>query len=212
MESTPKSVVFFFLSLLVCTCTLAQNTQQTIGVETTTSATLPFYKWEIGLDALPLIDKAKDSFGYVLKRNFQGENGRQAVRLKLLPRFGHSNVGGSVSNSSIYVAVGYEWQKIYGRFAVLYGLEPFFRYENNISVGQVTNYRTQVKNTYVGSSGFIGGRYYLGNHFSLTVESHLIYNYHKGSTFNIGNASSGMAREHTLSTNPIHSFFLSYHF
>ena len=209
---TTKSIAFIILSVLPSTYMFAQDTQQPVSTDISTKPIVPFYKWELGLDALPLIDKAKDSFGYVLKRNFQKENGRQALRLKLLPRFGYSSVGGTVSNSSVYLAVGYEWQKLYGRFAVLYGLEPFFRYDHNLVAGQNINARSEAKQINTGLSGFVGGRYYIGNHFSVSVESHLIYNFYSGKITNSGNISSGDARQHIELFNPIHAVYFSYHF
>lgn len=212
MKSMTRFFLFTLLGILTHIYTLAQSAQQLASIENSTNSTVPFYKWELGIDALPLIDKAKDPFGYILKRNFQKEDGRQAIRLKFLPRFGYSDVGGTVSNSSVYVAIGYEWQKLYGKFAVLYGLEPFFRYDRNLIAGQNTSAGSEVKQINTGLSGFVGGRYYIGNHFSVSIESHLVYNFYSGSISNSGNVSSGDAKQHIEFFNPIHAVYFSYHF
>lgn len=207
-----KSVICSALIGVVCVNAVAQTSLVEPEQRTDTKLTVPFYKWEIGIDVLPLADKAKDAFGYVVKRNFQTSNGRRALRLKFLPSLSASFVGGTVSNTYLYTAVGYEWQKLYGRFAALYGVEPFFRYSHNVIKGQNSAAGSDIKQINTGLSGLLGGRYYLGGHFALTIESHLIYNFYSSDITNTGNVASGYARQHTEYVNPIHAVYFSYHF
>lgn len=212
MKTLLKYIVAVSIVSSFNTYAIAQSEQQSVDIGSKKISTVPFYKWEIGIDALPLIDKSKDPFGYVLKRNFQKDNGRQALRLKLLPRIGFSGVGGTVSNSSIYLAVGYEWQKLYGRFATLYGLEPFIRYDHNIIDGQIASANSDTKRLNTGLNGFLGGRYYIGSHFAITLESHLIYNYQKVDINDSGLVGFIRVRENIIYFNPLHTVYLSYHF
>ena len=200
MKLLPKAIIFMHL-MCVNSAVFAQ----------TGSTTLPFFKWEVGIDLLPLIDKSNDAFEYVLKRNFQKTNGREALRIKFLPSVGYSGVKGNTTLLGVNLAVGYEWQNIYGRFATLYGVEPYVRYFSNAVNGQFGAH-SSLKDLNIGASGFIGGRYYINRHISLSLESHLIYTYHYLDATNIGNAAGMFTREHSLQFNPIHSLFISYHF
>ncbi|GAB3992388.1 hypothetical protein GCM10028807_25370 [Spirosoma daeguense] len=169
-------------------------------------------KWEIGIDLLSLIDKSKDAFGFVVKRNFNANNGRKAIRFKVLPRTLYSP-GATLNenNSSFFVAMGYERQKLVGRFSVLYGIEPFFQY-SIVKIKQVSNgaLTLQQTDTKVGLDGFIGGRYYINNHLSATIETHLVYQYRSTE------GESGTVRYsgdyNQVFINPIHALYLSYHF
>lgn len=176
---------------------------------------VPFYKWEVGIDLLPLVDKSKDAYGYIVKRNYQAANGRKALRFKLLPRFvtgPGTGSGADGKQSVIYFAVGYERQRMYGRFSVLYGVESYLRY-SSISIKSTSTGLEVLKqiDTSLGVAGFIGGRYYVGNHVSFTLESHLIYQYRdqNGSFSNVG---SYFSREHQLSAEPLHALYVSYQF
>lgn len=176
---------------------------------------VPFCKWEVGVDLLPLADKSKDAFGYIVKRNFQTANGLQALRFKLLPRFvtgPGTGSGADEKQSSIYLAIGLERQKMYGHFSVLYGLEPYLRY-SSIKVKSTTTGLEVINqtDTNLGVAGFIGGRYYVSNHISFTLESHLVYQYRdlNGST---GSLSSYFSRTHQLFVEPLHALYVSYQF
>ncbi|QKZ14979.1 hypothetical protein [Spirosoma sp. KUDC1026] len=175
---------------------------------------VPFYKWEIGIDLLPLADKSKDAFGYIVKRNFQTENGRQALRFKLLPRFvsGPGGSGADAKDSSIKLALGFERQKMYGHFSVLYGLEPYFSYRTARTKSTTTGIVvTRQNDTSFGVAGFVGGRYYVGNHVSFTLESHLVYQF-QDQNGSIDNVGSYFARTHILFAEPLHAVYVSYQF
>lgn len=207
-----KSVAYFLLVMKMCTTANAQIGTQVMKPEVDTSSAAPFYKWEFGIDVLPLVDKSRDAFGYILKRNFKGKSGRKALRLKFLPRFGNSSLDGDVTTSAINLAVGYEWQRTHGRFATLYGIEPSIRSSRNIITPSNSRNKTEVFDTYIGANAFIGGRYYLGKHFAITIESHAIYNYHIIDGSNLNLVSSFKVREHIFFINPIHALYVNYHF
>lgn len=212
MNIKTKAVVYFLSIMLMSTSTIAQISQQTS--ENINSSEVPSYKWEVGIDALSLTNRAKDAFGFIVKRNYQASSGRKALRLKFLPRLVNSpGTGGTAreNNSSINIAVGYEWQKMYNNFSVLYGVEPFFQYNiikvTSLSTGTVSFSQTDTK---VGISGFIGGRYYINKHLSLTVETHLIYQYYNANGDN--NTASSFGNYNQVFINPLHAFYLGYHF
>lgn len=177
---------------------------------------IPFYKWEIGIDVLPLIDKAKDPFGYILKRNFQSASGRQALRLKILPKWQYTPlIGGDSYAYSINLAIGYEWQKLYNHFAILYGFDPYFQRDQIKISGNQVGVITEQNTLKVGVSGFIGGRYYLGKHIAVTLESHLFYQYYdtKMNNYSPNNPlGSAFTKYHSVYFNPINTVYLSYHF
>ncbi|MBD2704315.1 hypothetical protein IC229_26965 [Spirosoma sp. BT702] len=205
-----------FLLLFISSFSFCQDS---IQVKSNKSV-VPFYKWEVGIDLLPLVDKAKDAYGYVLKRNYELASGRKALRLKVWPRFlvnPGTGVGGAVGTgeekqTSINLALGYERQKLYGHFAVLYGLEPYFHY-SLIRVLVIPSGLEAIRQeeTRLGVAGFIGGRYYVGSHLSFTLESHLVYQYRDFSG-NQQNVASYFQRTHQLFIEPIHALYVSYQF
>lgn len=188
-----------------------------LSAQNTIENPVPFYKWEVGIDLLPLVDKSKDAFGYIVKRNFELENGRKAFRFKLLPRFlsgPGTGSGADEKRTTINLAIGYERQRAFGYFAVLYGFEPYFRYSSirvlSTATGLEANRQT---NTNLGVAGFIGGRYYVGNHLSFTLESHLIYQYQDfNGRNNVGSVASYFQRSHQLFVEPIHALYVGYQF
>ena len=210
MKLMTKSVVCFFASILLWnTNVLSQNTNSDNSV-------IPFSKWEFGLDALPLINKSKDSFGFIVKRNFQKNGEIRAARLKIWPYFANSLPydGGTVMQTdyTVNVAIGYEWQKQHERFTFLYGLEPFLRYKHSTVLNINTNALSEVNQVNSGLSGFVGGKYYLGSHFSMSAESHLVYNFYRGGLIS-GSVSYGTGvTENNIYINPIHAVYLSYQF
>jgi hypothetical protein len=202
-----------FFILLLSFSSSAQNTTETPSNE----KSVPFHKWEVGIDLLPLADKSKDAFGYMVKRNYELANGRKALRFKLLPRFlsgpgSGSGAGADAKESGMKLAIGFERQKIYGRFSILYGLEPYFSYRlartKSTTTGIVV---TSQNDTRLGVAGFIGGRYYAGNHISFTLESHLVYQYQDFNGDNSGVASY-FSRSHQLFAEPLHALYVSYQF
>lgn len=189
---------------------LAQDTSSVTG-----PTEAAFYEWEAGIDLLPLIDKSRDGFGFIVKRNFQTTTPteRSALRLKLRPQLlrtsGRQTTG--ERQSSISLAVGYEKQKLYGRFSVLYGAELFLQ-RSRSQFGSTTVNRIvsqQTSNT-IGISGFVGGRYYLGKHLAATLESHLIYQRTRSEGFT--GSDTFASRANQLFVEPIHAIYLSYHF
>jgi hypothetical protein len=163
-----------------------------------------------------LIDKAKDPFGYILKRNFRSASGRQALRLKLVPRFEFIPLTQANRNTSdIRVAVGYEWQKLYNRFGVLYGFEPYYEYLQIKLTSNANGLITKQKTFKVGTSAFIGGRYYIGKHFAVTLETYLLYQYYDFKMVDNSPGSSlasASLKTHQIYFNPINTLYLSYHF
>jgi hypothetical protein len=212
MKPLPKATTYFLFLFFVCSPALAQTGSNALDDDNTRTTTTRFYKWEIGLDLLPLAEKSKDAFGFILKRNFKYTNGREALRIKFLPSLGYSGVGGNTTLLGINLAVGYEWQKTYGRFSTLYGVEPYVRFFSNEISGQSRGAHSNYNDLNIGASGFIGGRYYINRHISLSLESHLVYTYHYLNASNIGNASRIFTREHGLQFNPIHALYINYHF
>ncbi|MDH4461005.1 MAG: hypothetical protein ACK4UP_11030 [Spirosomataceae bacterium] len=210
MKLIAKSVVCLFASILLGNPdVLSQNTSSDNSV-------IPFSKWEFGLNTLPLINKSRDSFGFIVKRNFQRNGEMRAARLKILPSFANSLPydGGTIlqTDYAIDVAIGYEWQKQYDRFTFLYGLEPFFRYKQ-LTVSNINTYVvSEAKQLNTGLSCFIGGKYYLGSHFSVSAESHLVYNYYRGGLIS-GSVYYGTGvSSNNIDINPIHAVYLSYQF
>lgn len=175
---------------------------------------LPFCKWEVGVDLLPLVDKLKDPFGLILKRNFNTSNGIRALRLKIYTQASFAQAGrvdsGYVWYPTVYLATGYEWQKLYGKFSFLYGGEFFVKHSLNKIESR--NGVSQTSFTYFGSSVFAGGRYQIASHIFLTLESHFIYQYQDIRGENIGNISSFSSRGSDIRINPIHAFYLNYSF
>lgn len=208
MKLMTKSVVCFFASILLWnTNVLSQNTNSDNSI-------IPFSKWEFGLNALPLIDKSRDSFGFIVKRNFHNNGEMRAARLKILPSFANSLPydGGTVAQTdyTIDVAIGYEWQKQYDRFTFLYGLEPFLRYKKLTVLNVNTQMVSEANQLNTGLSCFIGGKYYLGSHFSVSAESHLLYNYYRGGLIS-GTVYYGTGvSSNNIYINPIHAIYISY--
>jgi hypothetical protein len=205
-----KSVVCFFASILLWnTNVLSQNTNSDNSI-------IPFSKWEFGLNALPLIDKSRDSFGFIVKRNFHNNGEMRAARLKILPSFANSLPydGGTAAQTdyAIDVAIGYEWQKQHDRFTFLYGIEPFLRYKH-LTVSNINTYVvSEVNQLNTGLSSFVGGKYYLGSHFSVSAESHLVYNFYRGGLVS-GSVSYGTGvSANNIYINPIHAIYMSYQF
>lgn len=200
-----------FFILLLSFSSSAQNTTETQSNE----RSVPFYKWEVGIDLLPLADKSKDAFGYMVKRNYELANGRKALRFKLLPRFlsgPGTGSGADEKQTAISLAIGYERQRIYGHFAVLYGFEPYFRYSSIRVISTTTGLEVvRQTDTNLGIAGFIGGRYYVGNHISFTIESHLVYQYRDFNGDNSGVASY-FSRSHQLFAEPLHAVYVGYQF
>ena len=191
---------------------MAQSNLPEVNTKADTN-TIPFYKWEVGIDLLPLIGKSRDVFGYIVKRNFQtqDQNHRQALRVKFLPSLAWSNLGGaSASNNYYYAALGYEWQNMMNRFSILYGGEAFILHERlkNGSPSSPGYYSNVEINT--GLRGFIGCRYFLSSRFSLSLESHLVYNYRVAKVDGI--LADLESRDHTITINPINAIYLNYHF
>lgn len=189
---------------------LAQDTSSVTG-----PTEAAFYEWEMGIDLLPLIDKSSDGFGFLIKRNFQTTTPteRSALRLKFRPQVQRTS-GQRVTGerqSSVSLAVGYEKQKLYGRFSVLYGAEPFIqRSLNRVRAATANQALSEQSSTIIGISGFVGGRYYLGKHLAATLESHLIYQRTNSEGFTNGARFTGQANQ--LFAEPIHAIYLSYHF
>jgi hypothetical protein len=145
MLSSKRLLVTLVLPLMTIGLLIAGvATAQTQPAET---ADAP--KWEVGINALALTDKNKgpfreiDPFGYIIKRYVRAEKGRQALRFKFSPRFlwvPYDDL--SSTDNTLNVAIGYEWQQIFDRFAVLYGIEPFIRYyklESKVRNGCITD-------------------------------------------------------------------------
>jgi hypothetical protein len=210
MKLITKSIECFFASILLWnTNVFSQNTNSDNSI-------IPFSKWEFGLNTLPLIDKSRESFGFIVKRNFQKNGEMRAARLKILPYFANSLPydGGTASQTdyAIDVAIGYEWQKQHDRFTFLYGIEPFLRYKH-LTVSNINTYVvSEVNQLNTGLSGFVGGKYYLGSHFSVSAESHLVYNFYRGGLVS-GSVSYGTGvSTNNIYINPIHAIYMSYQF
>lgn len=215
MKYLTKYLFSFTLGMLASTYTFAQTTQQIIDTDINKNSAAPFYKWEVGIDALPLIDKAKDAFGYIVKRNYQTSSGRKALRLKLLPQISTSpGTSGTArtNNSSINIAIGYEFQKMFGHFSAIYGFEPFYQHSlvkvTVIPSGVISFKQTDSK---IGISGFIGGRYYINNHIALTLETHLVYQYRTTKSEDVSTFYS-FGNYNQILINPVHALYISYHF
>jgi hypothetical protein len=208
----------FWKVLLVLVIFLDKNitTYSANGQDVEETQNLPYWTGEVGIDLLPLINKGQDPSGYVVKFNLKTKhfNTRQAFRVKIRPGlssqtiYGNGQVG--VSNSSWYLSVGYEWQKLYGRFGVLKGVEPFL-FNNSVTAPNTSTGNSSLSESNAGISGFLGGRYYLGKHVAITVESHLIYNSRQiGRPLNFGTQVS--SEEKSFVFYPIRAVYLSYHF
>lgn len=206
-------LVLAFLIFAIPFQLIAQDSLRATSV--TPEAEPTFYEWEAGVDLLPLIDKSNDAFGFIVKHNFRttSSSDRSALRLKFRPQLGRTSLQQTAQDrqSSIYLAIGYEKQKMYGHFSLLYGAEPFIQYSHN-RIGSASAIRQVSEQTsiIVGVGGFVGGRYYIGKHLAATLESHLIYqnSSSKAST----NGSRFSTRASQLFVEPIHTIYLSYHF
>jgi hypothetical protein len=178
--------------------------------QTQSAETADTPKWEIGINALALTERKEDQFGYIVKRYVQADQGRQAIRFKFSPRLSSIANSSSTSNA-INVAVGYEWQQPFDRFAVVYGVEPFYKYSRNeIKLGNPSPLKQRDININIGASFFLGGRCKIGKHWSASIESHLYYNHR---TFIVENdAATASLKEYEISITPLHAVYMHYHF
>jgi hypothetical protein len=185
--------------------------------QTQSAETVDEPKWEIGINALILTDKNKtatgdiDPFGYIVKRYVKSERGRQAIRFKFSPRLiwvPYDDL--SATNNTLNVAIGYEWQQVFNRFAAFYGVEPFIQHyksETKPKNAPIINSQREIK---IGASIFLGGRCRIGKHWSASVESHLYYNYRdfRGE----GSTARSYSANHEVSLTPLHAVYVHYHF
>lgn len=206
--------ILLLISVLFSTIVFNTNAQES----TSSSFNNPRNKWEIGLNTLSLFDMSqKVAPGLLIKRYTQTEKGGSAVRFKISPRIinasapkGSANQRNLYSkNPGIFVALGYEWQKHYGRFTPYYGGEIFTSYNMfKASSGGIIGLKQTAFE--LGGSGFIGAKFYTTNHISFSVESHLLYTYYRliqdGLSFTADNS------QRSLVLHPIYAFYLNYHF
>lgn len=172
-------------------------------------------KWEIALDALPLIDKQSDAFGFLV-RKYMGDSARKALRFKLNPIYGDGlNTSTQLEDFTIGTGLGLEWLKRYGRATVYYGLEgdfAFRRYLLFTSTPSGTVVDIFPARVYTSAANaFLGGRYNIGSRWAMSVESFLRYQYISGG----GRVPSGLRGSYfdrSLRIIPIRAIYLSYRF
>ncbi|WP_421825479.1 hypothetical protein [Larkinella sp.] len=170
-------------------------------------------KWEVGINFLSVFEMPQEvASGIMVKRHFQTNKGIRALRLNIVPRifYGSSSLTRPYNTTpSIYAAIGYEWQKHYGRFVPFYGGEIFTSYAviknaaNGITIAKQTVFD-------IGGSGFIGAKYYATRSISFSIESHLRYTYNRVVLNSTGVSADNYLRRLTLL--PIYALYLHYHF
>ena len=206
-----KKNLFLFLVLVnTCSAVLAQDSTSF------SSGNVKVSQWEVGIDLLPLINKSQDPFGLILRRYMRLKQNQQAIRFKLSPSLTSSTglnlPGTQVLNPRIYIALGYEWQRSNGRLIPYYGFEMFFRTSTfiykNLNVVQGKTF-----DNYIGISGFFGAKYRITNQLGISLESHLLYDYHRGKATSIsGSITEAGANVSELYFRPIYAIYLNYYF
>jgi hypothetical protein len=170
-------------------------------------------KWELAIDALPLLDKQSDAFGFLL-RKYVGDSARKAIRFKLNPLYGNGlNTSNQREDYTIGVGLGLDWLKRYGRTAIYYGFEgdfSFRRYRLFISDsgGNVLGSYPASERRWA-ANVFVGGRYQIHQRWAVSVESFLRYQY----IFGDGRLPSGFKASYfdkSLRIIPIRVLYLSY--
>ncbi|MCU0341545.1 MAG: hypothetical protein MUE30_16840 [Spirosomaceae bacterium] len=190
---------------------------------------LPSHRWDIGIDIIPFL-KPEMSLDFILKKSFKG--GLNAIRFRTAPQFNKyrnktfPGIGG-VTKVNASFGFGVERRQVLGRFTIYYGSDINFMYRlnsDNIGIGVNQKSPTLVRNYYrnigVGTSAFIGGKYFLNHRISLSIESTLALGYYwtRRETGEVDydlkpinlliEESSGL----DISSRGSAAFFLTYHF
>lgn len=166
------------------------------------------HKWEVNINLLPVFKLSTPdwSHSYLIKRNLGNGDKLSAIRFTASPHliardqnfspstFTANNPKTSYFNPS--AVLGYEWQKVKGRFGYFYGIDfgwkaEFRKYrDNNVSKinedgstvhGKVHTVSTQ---NAVWIAPLLGGKYYLNHRFGISLESQFrpIFSKYKSST------------------------------
>lgn len=191
--------------------------------------------WEVALDLLPLIDKQKSDYNFLLRRNY----GNKALRFKLL--FDGSSDRNSMGNKNFQrntlglgFFLGHEWQKhITNNFIVYYGAD--FGYtstqnkDNALDDPNGSNFYSVIysKIIHLRLNPFFGSKYYFTRNLSTSIESTLDTDWYQGRVKTERYQSASIITDQDLflsktagKTNwykryqfiPLYKIYLSYHF
>ncbi|WP_259016667.1 hypothetical protein [Emticicia fluvialis] len=205
----------FFVSLFAC-CLLGVNARAQVAdnqpkkplstISKLIEQPVQRHKWEININLIPLfkLQWADDwAYFYLIKLNTTNKaNKPGAVRFMATPYYLGKNQSFYGDSANLFVnpvgsyfrpavVLGYEWQKIKGRFVFFYGADMSWRAEisnfhdnkakrkdeNGIDVTGTLRDKT-IKNA-VTLSPFMGAKYYLNHRFSISLESQLRFLYSK---------------------------------
>ncbi|GAB2765311.1 hypothetical protein GCM10027275_03300 [Rhabdobacter roseus] len=189
-------------------------------------------KWEVGVDLLRFFDRDRygdiqfSTYSFIARRKLS-EN--RALRIR--PLFGlGTNINPPLPGANqphlliLSLDLGHEWQRRYGKFVHYYGADLAGRYQYRDATiglgtsGSAPNY-TYEKDVYwrAGVGLFTGGKYFLTNRISLSLESTV--NLHLGGLkLEAGSANPRQAVTSThswgftLDFNTLSAFYLSYYF
>ncbi|UTA66583.1 hypothetical protein [Emticicia sp. 21SJ11W-3] len=188
------------------------------------------HKWEININLIPLFKlQSPDNWAYpyLIKLNTINKGNKPgAVRFMATPYYLRENESFYGGNANLYlnpvrsyfrptVVLGYEWQKIKGRFVFFYGADMSWRAEiNNFhdnkakkkdenGIDVTGTLRTKTVKNAVTLSPFMGAKYYLNHRFSISLESQLRLLYSKKVetiTFNGSQISKEVLKEPQIAT------------
>ncbi len=157
------------------------------------------HKWEININLIPLFKlQSADNwtYSYLIKRNIIRGTNPGAIRFMVTPYFlgknqsffGDNTIKLTNPVTSFFrpaATLGYEWQKISGRFVFFYGADIGWRAEINKfhdnyakkndenGVDITGKLSTKSIQNAVMLSPLIGGKYYLNHRFAISLESQI---------------------------------------
>lgn len=189
-----KSCTIVVIVSIFCVSTelRAQSNEKKVNVDETEFG---MHKWEVGINIAPLLKLTQPSnfvYPYLIKLNMGKKNRRSALRFMVSPYLINvkdnptpDSTSGTYfetrnTNFSPTAAIGYEWQRQFGRFSYYYGSDIAFRFRLN--QGKSDNYLVgnergksifKTSTTSFHISPLLGARYYLLPRVAVSLESQL---------------------------------------
>ncbi|MCF0075586.1 hypothetical protein LZD49_34255 [Dyadobacter sp. CY261] len=177
-----------FKKLLISAFILSTFVYHSAFSQDESSKEVSIKSWEIGVDLLPLIDKEKNNFNVILRKNY----GNKSVRLRPIfnSQFSPSPIGNSnFENKRVEFGffIGNEWRKkVSSRMLLFYGAEIGYskaRRRDAVladTAGSSQYERLDSKQLNILGNIFIGPKFFITKDISFSIETNIGTKWRKG--------------------------------
>jgi hypothetical protein len=231
-------IILLFIFFIACKPNQEVSAQSSISISNAIDKPIERHKWELNVNVVPLLKLAVQSdwvYIYLIKRNVGLNNNLGAWRFTLNPYLIKKNQ--TIGNTAFTTAnpkstyfvpsalVGYEWQKVRGRFAFYYGADLGSRVELNKTQddnaifqpdsGPSIRGKLKIKSqkNAIWLSPLIGAKYYLNHRFAISLESQIQFSLVKdiqSNSFNNELVSKTITKNFEILPFGSYSFNISY--